>query len=62
MQVAEIDSGADILKEVAVAGSGINTLLAGKGLSFDPADGWLQFDCLYERSFCKIKLDTKGVD
>ena len=62
MQVAEIDTGADILKEVASAGSGMNTLLAGKGLSFDPADGWLQFDCLYERSFCKIKLDAGGVD
>lgn len=62
MQVAEIDSDADILKEVVSAGSGMNTLLAGKGLSFDPATGWLQFDCLYERSFCKIKLNAEGAD
>ena len=30
--------------------------LTGKTLKFEPKEGWLQFDCLYKRSICKIRL------
>lgn len=30
--------------------------LAGKDVRFDSNEGWLQFDCLYKRSICRIRL------
>ncbi len=51
-----IESVDGILSKVNAVGVGENNLLKARGLGFDPEGGWLKFDCLYERSSCKIKL------
>ncbi len=35
---------------------------AGRKLSFDLQDGWLGFDCQYQRSVCKIMLNVNDVN
>lgn len=56
LQQEGLNSADEIMNAVNATASGSDSLLAARGLKFDSAAGWLQFDCLYERSMCKINL------
>lgn len=56
LQSEEVESIERVLSKLDSASPHLSEALVDKALKFDPEGGWLQFDCLYKASLCKIKL------
>ena len=56
LQAEEVENIEQVLSTLDSGNPQLSKELAGKALRFDPKEGWLQFDCLYGRSICKIRL------
>jgi len=48
-----------ILTNLGATGIQLSEELKNKNLKYDPKEGWLQFDCLYRRSICKVRLGAE---
>jgi len=51
-----------ILSNPNTSGIQFSQELRGKDLKFDPQEGWLEFECLYQWSVCKLQLFSESSD